>query len=110
MVLLIFLGGLGVSMLIGLPVAFSLLVTGVLMMLWMDVFDPQILADTMYNGADSFPLMAIPFFLLAGELMSVGGMSKRIVTLITSLLGHVRGGLGYAAVRRSRTPLPSACS
>ncbi|MCE2493380.1 MAG: TRAP transporter large permease subunit [Alphaproteobacteria bacterium] len=98
MVLLIFLGGLGVSMLIGLPVAFSLLVTGVLMMLWMDVFDPQILADTMYNGADSFPLMAIPFFLLAGELMSVGGMSKRIVTLITSLLGHVRGGLGYAAV------------
>ena len=98
MVLLIFLGGLGVSMLIGLPVAFSLLVTGVLMMLWMDVFDPQILADTMYNGADSFPLMAIPFFLLAGELMSAGGMSKRIVTLITSLLGHVRGGLGYAAV------------
>ncbi len=98
MVLLIFLGGLGVSMLIGLPVAFSLLVTGVLMMLWMDVFDPQILADTMYNGADSFPLMAIPFFLLAGELMSAGGMSKRIVTLITSLLGHMRGGLGYAAV------------
>ena len=98
MVLLIFLGGLGVSMLIGLPVAFSLLVTGVLMMLWMDVFDPQILADTMYNGADSFPLMAIPFFLLAGELMSVGGMSKRIVILITSLLGHIRGGLGYAAV------------
>lgn len=98
MVLLIFLGGLGVSMLIGLPVAFSLLVTGVLMMLWMDVFDPQILADTMYNGADSFPLMAIPFFLLAGELMSAGGMSKRIVILITSLLGHVRGGLGYAAV------------
>lgn len=98
MVLLIFLGGLGVSMLIGLPVAFSLLVTGVLMMLWMDVFDPQILADTMYNGADSFPLMAIPFFLLAGELMSAGGMSKRIVILITSLLGHIRGGLGYAAV------------
>lgn len=98
MVLFIFLGGLGISMLIGLPVAFSLLVTGVLMMLWMDVFDPQILADAMYNGADSFPLMAIPFFLLAGELMSAGGMSKRIVTLITSLLGHIRGGLGYAAV------------
>lgn len=98
MVVLIFLCGLAVSMMIGLPVAFSLLVTSVLMMFWMDVFDPQIIADTMFNGADSFPLMAIPFFLLAGELMTAGGMSKRIVTLITSLLGHVRAGLGYAAI------------
>ncbi len=98
MVLVIFLGGLGVSMAIGLPVAFSLLATALLMMLWMGLFDPQILADAMYNGADSFPLMAIPFFLLAGELMTAGGMSKRIVSLITSLLGHVRGGLGYAAI------------
>ena len=98
MVLFIFLGGLAVSMIIGLPVSFALVVTSVLMMLQMGVFDPQILADTMFNGADSFPLMAIPFFLLAGELMTAGGMSKRIVTLITSLLGHVRGGLGYAAV------------
>lgn len=98
MVLFIFLAGLAVSMALGLPVAFSLLATAILMMMWMGLFDPQILADSMYNGADSFPLMAIPFFLLAGELMTVGGMSGRIVTLITSLLGHVRGGLGYAAV------------
>lgn len=98
MILFIFLGGLAVSMLIGLPVSLSLLATSILMMLWMDVFDPQILADTMFNGADSFPLMAIPFFLLAGELMTVGGMSRRIVILITSIMGHVRGGLGYAAI------------
>jgi tripartite ATP-independent transporter DctM subunit len=98
MIVFVFLGGLAVTMLIGLPVAFSLLATSVLMMLWMGIFDPQIVADTMFNGADSFPLMAIPFFLFAGELMTAGGMSKRIVTLITSLLGHVRGGLGYAAI------------
>lgn len=98
MVLFIFLGGLAVSMMLGLPVAFALLATALMMMAWMGLLDPQILADAMYNGADSFPLMAIPFFLLAGELMTAGGMSRRIVSLITSLLGHVRGGLGYAAV------------
>lgn len=98
MIVFIFLGGLAATMLIGLPVSFSLLATSVMMMLWMGVFDPQILADTMFNGADSFPLMAIPFFLFAGELMTAGGMSRRIVTLITSLLGHLRGGLGYAAI------------
>ena len=73
MVLFIFLGGLALMMIMGLPIAFALLGTSVLMMLWMDVFDPKILADAMFNGADSYPLMAIPFFLLAGELMTAGG-------------------------------------
>ena len=98
MVLFIFLGGLALMMIMGLPIAFALLGTSVLMMLWMDVFDPKILADAMFNGADSYPLMAIPFFLLAGELMTAGGMSHRIVSVITSVLGHVRGGLGYAGI------------
>jgi len=98
MTIFVFLGGLAVSMLIGLPIAFSLLSTSVLMMLYMDLFDPKIIAEAMYNSADSYPLMAIPFFLLAGELMTAGGMSKRIVNLIVALLGHVRGGLGYAAI------------
>ena len=98
MVLFIFLGGLALMMTMGLPIAFALLGTSVAMMLWMDVFDPKILADAMFNGADSYPLMAIPFFLLAGELMTAGGMSHRIVSVITSVLGHVRGGLGYAGI------------
>ena len=98
MVLFIFLGGLAVMMIMGLPIAFALLATSVLMMLWLDVFDPQILAEAMFNGADSYPLMAIPFFLLAGELMTAGGMSTRIVSVITSVLGHLRGGLGYAGI------------
>ena len=98
MVLFIFLGGLAAMMIMGLPIAFALLGTSVLMMLWMDVFDPQIVAEAMFNGADSYPLMAIPFFLLAGELMTAGGMSNRIVSVITSVLGHVKGGLGYAGI------------
>jgi tripartite ATP-independent transporter DctM subunit len=98
MILLVFLGGLAGSMIIGLPISFALLATSLMMMFYMDLFDPQIIAEAMYNSADSYPLMAIPFFLLAGELMTAGGMSKRIVDLIVALLGHVRGGLGYAAI------------
>jgi tripartite ATP-independent transporter DctM subunit len=50
------------------------------------------------NGADSFPLMAVPFFMLAGEIMNVGGLSKRLVTLAMTLVGHIKGGLGYVAI------------
>ena len=98
MILAIFLGGLAVTMFLGLPVSFALLATAILMMAAMDLLDPQIVAEAMFNSADSFPLMAIPFFLLAGELMSAGGLSRRIVDLIVALLGHIRGGLGYAAI------------
>ncbi len=98
MILLVFLGGLAVTMVIGLPISFALLATSILMMLYMGLFDPQIIAEATYNAADSYPLMAIPFFLLAGELMTAGGMSRRIVDLIVALLGHIRGGLGYAAI------------
>ena len=52
---------------------------------------PQNLID----GADSFQLLAIPFFMLAGELMNAGGISKRIVNFAMALVGHVRGGLGW---------------
>ena len=98
MILFVFLAGLTITMFIGLPISFALLATSLLMMLYMDLFDPQIIAEAMYNGADSYPLMAIPFFLLAGELMTAGGMSRRIVDLIVAFLGHVKGGLGYAAI------------
>jgi tripartite ATP-independent transporter DctM subunit len=61
-------------------------------------FDAQILAQNTITGADSFPLLAVPFFMLAGEIMNVGGLSRRIVMLAMSLVGHVRGGLGYVAI------------
>ena len=68
------------------------------MALQLDSFDSQILAQNLIGGADSFPLMAVPFFMLAGELMNAGGLSRRIIALAVTLIGHVRGGLGYVAV------------
>ncbi len=67
-------------------------------MLWLGVFDAQIVAQNLVGGADSYPLMAVPFFMLAGELMNAGGLSRRIIVLATTLVGHWRGGLGYVAV------------
>lgn len=98
MTIAIFLGALIGAMLIGVPIAFALLVSGVALMWHLDIFDPQILAQNVVNGADSFPLLAVPFFLLAGEIMNVGGLSKRLVSFAISLVGHKRGGLGYVTV------------
>lgn len=95
---LVFLGSLLVAMAMGIPIAFSLLVSGVTLMFHMNMFDTQILASNIMDGANNFPLMAIPFFILAGELMNVGGISKRIIAFAMALVGHIRGGLGYVAI------------
>jgi len=81
MTVLIFLGSLLGAMALGIPIAYSLLLSGVALMWHLDLFDAQILAQNVINGADSFPLLAVPFFMLAGEIMNVGGLSKRIVNL-----------------------------
>jgi tripartite ATP-independent transporter DctM subunit len=88
-------------MAIGMPVAYSLLLCGVALMYHLDIFDAQIIAQNLINGADSFPLMAVPFFMLAGEIMNTGGLSKRIVNVALAAVGHVKGGLGYVAVMAS---------
>lgn len=98
MTLVIFLSVLMISILIGIPVAFSLLLSAVALMLYMDFFSADILAQSLINGVDSFPLLAIPFFLVAGEVMSSGGLSTRIVRLASAYLGHRKGGLGYVAI------------
>jgi TRAP-type transport system large permease protein len=98
MTVFIFLGSLLAAMAIGVPIAYSLLLSGVALMWHLDLFDAQILAQNVINGADSFPLLAVPFFMLAGEIMNVGGLSKRIVNLALTLVGHVRGGLGFVAI------------
>lgn len=96
--ILIFLGSLLGSMGIGLPIAFALLASGLALMWHLAAFDPNILAESIVNGADSFSLMAVPFFMLAGELMTAGGMSRRIVNLALALFGHLKGGIGYVAI------------
>lgn len=101
MTIIVFLSVLLGTMALGVPIAFSLLLSGLALMVHMDMFDAQILAQNLINGVDSFPLMAVPFFMLAGVVMNVGGLSKRIVNLAMALVGHVRGGLGYVAILAS---------
>lgn len=98
MTLALFLAVLIGSILLGLPVAFALLLSAIALMLKLDLFSADILAQSLMNGVDSFPLLAIPFFLVAGEVMSAGGLSVRIVRLATAMVGHRKGGLGYVAV------------
>ncbi len=98
MTVTIFLGALLVPMALGVPIAFALIISGVALMMYLGLFDAQIVAQNVLNGADSFPLMAVPFFLLAGEVMNTGGLSRRIVDLAMALVGHIRGGLGFVAI------------
>jgi TRAP-type transport system large permease protein len=92
------------AMAIGVPIAYALLVSGVALMGFLAAtsglvaFDSQILAQRFVDGADNFPLLAVPFFLLAGEFMNAGGLSRRIVNLAMAWVGHFRGGLGYVTV------------
>jgi tripartite ATP-independent transporter DctM subunit len=97
-VTLIFLGVLLAGMLCGMPIAFALIASGVVMMYYLDFFNTQLLAQNLLAGFDSFALLAVPFFILAGELMNAGGLSRRIINMASTFVGHVRGGLGFVAV------------
>lgn len=98
MVITIFLGSLLGTMALGMPIAFALILSGIALMIHMNLFDGQIVAQTVLQGADSFTLIAVPFFMLAGEVMNQGGLSKRIVNLAVALVGHKRGGLGFVCI------------
>ena len=91
-----------VFLLAGLPVVFGMLAApGII--LWMNgqERDLTLLYRNLYNGIDSFPLMAIPFFMLAGELMNRGGITLRLVEFAQALMGHLRGGLAHVNVLSS---------
>ncbi|MES2100683.1 MAG: TRAP transporter large permease subunit [Pseudomonadota bacterium] len=98
MTIFVFIGSLLGAMALGIPISFALLVCGAALMWHLNMFDAQILAENVIHGADSYPLLAIPFFLLAGEIMNAGGLSRRIVNLAILLVGHIRGGLGYVTI------------
>jgi len=98
MTIFIFISSLLAAMALGVPIAFSLLICGVALMWHMNIFDAQILALNVIEGANSFPLLAVPFFMLAGEVMNTGGLSRRIVDFAMALVGHIRGGLGYVTI------------
>ncbi len=98
MTIAVFLGALLGAMALGIPISFALLLCGAALMWHMDMFDAQILAQNVIEGANSFPLLAVPFFMLAGEIMNAGGLSRRIVDFAMALVGHIRGGLGYVTI------------
>jgi tripartite ATP-independent transporter DctM subunit len=97
-IITIFLASLLGTMALGMPIAFALLMCGVALMSYMGMFDTQILAQNLINGADNFSMLAVPFFILAGELMNAGGLSRKIIDIAMAIVGHIRGGLGYVTI------------
>lgn len=94
----LFLSSLFLFLFLGVPVALSMLLSASFMLLQMDMFDTQIISENFVMGMNNFPLMAIPFFMLTGEIMKYGGISKRIINFAMSMVGHIKGGLGYVVI------------
>ncbi len=82
----------------GVPVAIALLGSAAVLLFAVGLYDHQTMAEYFINGANNFALMAIPFFILTGEIMKQGGVSQRIVDFALSLVGHIKGGLGYVVI------------
>ncbi|MBP1931394.1 TRAP transporter large permease [Ammoniphilus resinae] len=87
----------GLTLVMGIPIVFVLASTGITLFLLGDN-DLIIFPQRLIAGTNSFPLMAIPLFILAGELMNIGGITNRIFDFAKALVGHIRGGLGHANV------------
>ena len=85
-------------LLLSVPVSFAMGLASIAAILWQGKTPLNTLVTQMVAGMDSFPLMAIPFFILAGELMERAGISERLVTLAKALVAHVQGGLGMAVM------------
>lgn len=82
---------------VSMPIAFSMGIASLIGMIWTNDF-LMVIPQRIFTGMDSFVLLAVPFFILAGELMEAGGISHRLMRLADSLVGHLRGGLGMVAV------------
>jgi len=95
---IVFSAGMLLLMGIGMNMALALVLTGAGMAWVLGFWDTQLLAQNLVAGIDSFPLLAVPFFILAGELMNSGGISRRIIDMAQAWVGHIRGGLGYVAI------------
>ena len=83
---------------LGIPVAFCLALTSLIVLLFLGDVPLHLIPQRMFTGMDSFPLMAVPFFILAGDLMNNAGITKRIVRFATALVGSIRGGLAHVNI------------
>ncbi len=103
MTIFVFLGVLMTCVLLGVPIAFSLFLSGLALMYQMDFLNLAVIGQNIVIGADNYSLMAVPFFILAGEIMNAGGLARRIVELPLALVGHRRGGLGFVVIIAAMT-------
>lgn len=87
-----------VALVVGIPVSIAMGGAGMAALLWGGAFSPLLVPQRLFSGIDSFPLMAVPFFILAAELMTGGRITDLLVRFACQLIGNVRGGLGYANV------------
>ena len=88
-------------LMISMPIGTTLLITGMMFLLLTGIVDPFIAAQRVATGIDSFPLLAIPFFMLAAELMNVAGITDRMFRLAKCVVGSVPGGLAHVNVLAS---------
>lgn len=86
---------------IGVPIAFALGITAIIFLLLLTDLPLSMMIQQLYLGINSFPLLAIPLFILAGSLMNTGGMSVRLINFALSIIGTVKGGLAYVNVLTS---------
>ena len=96
--MLLLLGGFLILMLIGLPVALAMATSSLLYILVTGITPDVTLAQRMIAGVESFPLLAVPFFILAGNLMNIAGVTGRIYKFAVALVGWMRGGLGHVNI------------
>ncbi|MDR2054759.1 MAG: TRAP transporter large permease [Desulfovibrio sp.] len=96
-----FFGSLFLFLFMGVPISMVLVLCAMVLMYTAGAWDVMTIPNSMMDGADNFPLMAIPFFIFAGEIMAAGGLSKRVVQLAQLIIGRIKGGLGYAAIMAS---------
>ncbi|MDR1777134.1 MAG: TRAP transporter large permease [Desulfovibrio sp.] len=99
--LLYFFGSLFLFLFMGVPISLVLVLCSIVLMLASGDWDVMTIPNIMMDGANNYPLMAIPFFVFAGEIMAAGGLSKRVVQLAQLIVGRIKGGLGYAAIMAS---------
>lgn len=101
MATLILVGGLFMLLLLGVPVAFSLLISSLALIIWDGNLPMLIVSQRLGNALDSFPLLAIPLFILAAEIMNHSGATERIFKLANTVLGRIYGGLGHVNITAS---------